>query len=262
MSYKLYSNFSNCIICFCLFVFQLIFISSSQATQSNSNPNMSQDNPAKIEQQDKPENKINNSKDNISRSSAKENSLAPDKTKESKSSDYSNLISAFVAAILTFLASQYNESKNWKRKKAEYLRDKQFTQIVASARILNNTAKLCNEIYNRIVSFEEKGGTELKGKSILYVELNSFIKTKIEILKKGEIDFDANMLELKLLKVDESNLNEIQYVRNSFLSIVSLLEESIAKNDRFSSELVKPVNKYIMDNTAIFVENALQAISG
>lgn len=258
----IFKSLSNAIgFCLLIFVFQICYISSSNADQSNVNPN--QNNSVKAQKQ-AGDAQLNQDKLKTSKSgdTTIENSMESEEEKKSTSSNYSNLIAAFVAAVLTFLATQYNESRNWQRKKVEFLRDKQFTKVVESAKLLNSIAKACDEIYARLVFFEEKVGPELNYDSILHVELNSFIIDKIEILKKSQFDFNENILELKLLKVHESKLNEIKNVRDSALAVTGILEEYVGNKKPISSKKIEVANRKINNDTTTFVENALQAISG
>lgn len=111
------------------------------------------------------------------------------------SGSYDNVISALLGAVLAFFATQYNERRNWERKKSEQLREKQFGKLSDAARALDSSSVVISVSYSKLELLMRRAGTLGSTSNVVEAELHA-------LGRQASKDVAESLRALKLAIID------------------------------------------------------------
>lgn len=142
-------------------------------------------------------------------SALKPASKGGDVQSESQASRFDNVISALMGAVLTFLATQYNERKNWIRKKSEQLRDKQFGKLSEAARALDAATGVVSKCSARLDSLVRRVGAGGGTVGVVEAELQALGRQAVKDISGAQSSLKLATLDLRICRVTGVTMNSL-----------------------------------------------------
>lgn len=133
------------------------------------------------------------------------------------------VLAAFLGAVLTFLATQFTERRNWIRSQRNSLREKQFSSIANAAERIREVVSFTHRIkvtLNELI--ENQNANRVEAKAAI-IELENRRGTWIPSIDRFVAEMALSLVELRLLNVTIKVYSNVE----DFTSHLALISDKI-----------------------------------
>jgi hypothetical protein len=167
-----------------------------------------------------------------------------------------------IGAALAFFATQYQERISWRRRKAEQMRDRQFTSLGDAAKRLDALARTVKEISTQIQERAKQMVAPAAALDVLNAETRVTAGAWLEHCRREQVELGLALLEMRVLRMRGSAVDVAEEAYKKGSAVVSVLQGITVADSHLLPGAVAALSTELSELATQFASVALDSVSG